>query len=198
MAMAIVEHCSLLACDHLDMACKAAFSDSVAATNFHMHCTKCTQMINGVLAPYFMKMITSYVGDKKFSLLLDESTDVSVSKYLGVVIRYFSAKKRTLVSTFLGLAELEAGDAKSIATAIVEFLEKCNLKKENLQGIGTDNASVMTGVHNGVHKILKEECSLPNLILICCVCHFFFYNWLSVQHPKTRVEYLIRDNNNWF
>jgi hypothetical protein len=60
-------------------------------------------------------------GDEKFSLLLDESTDVSVSTYLGVVIRYFSAKKRTGVSTFLGLVELEGGDARSIAKAVVEF-----------------------------------------------------------------------------
>jgi hypothetical protein len=67
------------------------------------------------------------------------------------------------------LVELEGGDARSIAKAVVEFLEKCNLKKENLQGIGTDNASVMTEVHNGVHKILKEECALPNLVLIRCV-----------------------------
>ena len=37
MAMATAEHCSLLACNHLGMACKAAFSDSVAATNFQMH-----------------------------------------------------------------------------------------------------------------------------------------------------------------
>ncbi|KAL3983368.1 KRAB domain-containing zinc finger protein [Sarotherodon galilaeus] len=42
--------------------------------------------------------------DQCFSLLLDESTDISVSKYLGVV---------TIVSTFLGLFELEGGDAKS-------------------------------------------------------------------------------------
>lgn len=76
------------------MACKAAFSDSVAATNFQMHRTKCTEMIRGVLATYFLKWVTSDVGDEKFSLLLDESTDVSVSKYLGVVIRYFSAKKK--------------------------------------------------------------------------------------------------------
>jgi hypothetical protein len=50
-------------------------------------------MIEGVLAPYFLKRVMSDVGDEKFSLLLDESTDVSVSKYLGVVIRYFNAKK---------------------------------------------------------------------------------------------------------
>lgn len=106
MAMASEEHCSLLACDHLGMACKAAFSDFVAATSFQMHRIKCTEMIREVLAPYFWKRITSDVGNKKFSLLLDESTNVSVSKYLGLVILYFSAKKRTLVSTFLGLLDL--------------------------------------------------------------------------------------------
>ena len=56
------------------------FSDSTAASHFKMHRTKCTEMINGVLAPYFLKKLVSDVGDQRFSLLLDESTDVSVSK----------------------------------------------------------------------------------------------------------------------
>lgn len=42
---------------------------------------------------------------------------------------------------------------------------------ENLIGIELDNASVMTGVNNGVHNILKTEYGVPNLILVRCVCH---------------------------
>ena len=87
-----------------------------------------------------------------------------------MVIRYFSETKNTIVSTFLGLVELEAGDARAIARALLGFLHKCELKKEKLQGIGTDNASVMTGINNGVHKVLKEECGLKELVLIRCVC----------------------------
>ncbi|KAL7382723.1 hypothetical protein ABVT39_026993 [Epinephelus coioides] len=191
-ALAIAEHCSMLACDHIGEACKAAFSDSTAATHFKMHRTKCTEMINGVLAPYFLKKLVADVGDQCFSFLLDESTDVSVSKYLGVVIRHFSDTKQTIVSTFLGLVELEGGDARSIARAVVAFLEKCCLKKEKLLEIGTDNASVMTGINNGVHKVLKEEYGLKNLILICCVCHSL---QLVVSHASNdtlprSVEYL--------
>ena len=77
----------MLACDHIGEACRAAFSDSTAATHFKMHRTECTEMINAVLAPYFLKKLVADVGDQRFSLLLNESTDVSVSKYLGVVIR---------------------------------------------------------------------------------------------------------------
>lgn len=89
---------------------------------------------------------------------------MSVSKYLGVVIRYFSDTKHKIVSTFLGLVELEGGDASSIAQAVVSFLEKCGLEKEKLLGIGTE----MTGINNGV---LKEQYGLKDLILIRCVCH---------------------------
>ncbi|KAL0152560.1 hypothetical protein M9458_008748, partial [Cirrhinus mrigala] len=200
MALAIAEHCSMLACDHIGEACRAAFSDSTAATHFKMHRTKCTEMINGVLAPYFLKKLVADVGDQRFSLLLDESTDISVSKYLGVVIRYFSDTKQTVVSTFLGLVELEGGDARSIACAVVGFLVKCGLKKEKLLGIGTDNASVMTGVNNGVHKVLKEEYGLKDLVLIRCVCHSL---QLAVSHASNdtiprSVEYLVRETYNWF
>ncbi|KAL6484562.1 hypothetical protein MHYP_G00066070 [Metynnis hypsauchen] len=128
------------------------------------------------------------------------SPDVSVSKYLGVVIRYFSDTKHTIVSTFLGLVEFQGGDARSIAGAIVAFLEKCCLKKEKPLGTGTDNASVMTGINNGVHKLLKEEYGLKDLILIRCVCHSL---QLAVSHASNdtvphSVEYLVRKTYNWF
>lgn len=108
---------------------------STAATYFKMHRTKSTEMINGVLAPYLLKNLVADVGDQRFSLLLDESTDISVSKYLGVVIRYFSDTKQTIVSTFLGLVQLEGGDARAIACTVVAFLEKWSLKKNKLLGI---------------------------------------------------------------
>ncbi len=65
LAMAIAEHCSILSCDHIGKACKAAFPDSSAAKHFRMHRTKCTEMINGVLAPYFLKRLVSDIGDSK-------------------------------------------------------------------------------------------------------------------------------------
>ena len=88
---------------------------------------------------------------------------------------------RQFQASFLGLVELEGGDAKFIARAVVAFLEKCCLKKEKLLGIGTDNASVMTVINNGVHKVLKEEYGLKYLVLIRCVCHSL---QLAVSHAS--------------
>lgn len=157
MAMAIAEHRSIHNCDHIGKACKAAFPDSSAAKHFQVHHTKCTEMINGVLAPCFIKRLVTEIGDSKYSLLLDERTNVRVSKYLGIVILNFSQDKANVVATYLDLVELEGVDARSIAREVLAFLGKCGLKKENLLWIETDDASVMTGVYNGVHKILREE-----------------------------------------
>lgn len=95
--------------------------------------------------------------------------------------RYFSDTKYTTVSTFLGLVELEGRDARSIARAVVTFLEKRGLKKEKLLEIRTDTVSVMTGINNGVHIALKEKYGLKNLVLICCVCHSL---QLAVSHAS--------------
>lgn len=46
-------------------------------------------MINYPLAPYLIQRLVADIGSNKYRLLLDESRDVSVSKYLGVVIHYF-------------------------------------------------------------------------------------------------------------
>lgn len=58
------------------------------------------------------------LGDQEYSLLIDESTDISVLKMLGVSIRYFSRSLKKIISTFLGLVAIEDGTAVSIVNGI--------------------------------------------------------------------------------
>lgn len=87
-----------------------AFHTSMNVVNHYTHCynkmnlmskselqlsrTKCTGIIVNVIAPFFREALRTDIADSSFSLLIDESTDISVSKYLGVVIRYFSSEKK--------------------------------------------------------------------------------------------------------
>lgn len=52
--------------------------------------TKCTALINNVIAPCMFKDLISDIGDAQYSLVIDESTDITSVKQLCVVIRYFS------------------------------------------------------------------------------------------------------------
>lgn len=64
-------------------------------------------------------------------------------------------------------------------------------------GIGTDNASVMVGINNGVYKKLKE---VHSLVHIRCVCHLVH---LAVSHAGSvtmlrNLEFLVSETYNWF
>lgn len=124
-----------------------------------------------------LRMICS--GNGKYSLLLDES-NVSVNKLLGIVIIYYSEKQGKTISSFLALTKLETCNAEGIVNTLKKTLEEMKLDLQNLIAIGTDNASVMIGVNNGVYTKLKAE--VPPLILIRCLCHSL---QLAVSHAMT-------------
>ena len=43
------------------------------------------------------------IKNKRFALIVDESTDISVQKYLCVLVRYFGDKKLAITTELLGL-----------------------------------------------------------------------------------------------
>ena len=191
--MFVSEHCSLLASDHLSELCKCAFSDS-KFSDIRLHRTKCTEIIKNVLAPHFSQELVADIGDQKYSLKIDESTDISVVKLLGISVRYFSRNLSKVVSTFLGIVELERGDADSMVEGILYMLSERNLNPNNFIGLGTDNASVMTGVNNGVFAKLKEKLQNPYIVLFRYVCHSL---QLAVSHAyeatlPSNLDFLIK------
>lgn len=163
-ALYVTCHSSINACDHLNNICKKSFKNHTAADNLQIHRTKCTNIIKNVFAPHFVKDLDDDLKDMPYSLLIDESTDVSVTKYLGIVIIYYSKILKQVVETFLDMPELPECNAEAIVTTLKDNLLKHNLKIKNLRGLGTDNASVMVGVNNGVYAKLKEDA--PNLVLV--------------------------------
>ncbi|CAG5046128.1 unnamed protein product [Parnassius apollo] len=188
-----------MAVDHLSELCKYRFVDS-KYSDIKLHRTKCTNIIKNVLAPHFIQEIVTDLGDQEYSLLIDESTDILVLKMLGVSIRYFSRSLKKIISTFLGLVEIEDGTAVSIVNGIKGLLAEIKINLKKLIGIGTDNASVMTGTNSGVHALLKNATGNDNLVLVRCVCHSL---QLAMSHASAEtlprnVEFLIRETYNWF
>lgn len=65
---------------------------------------------------------------------------------------------KKITSTFLALSLLDTSDARGIVNTILKTVQgEMELNLQNLVGLGTDNASVMIGINNGVYKIMKEE-----------------------------------------
>ncbi|KAL0830065.1 hypothetical protein ABMA28_003522 [Loxostege sticticalis] len=200
LALFITEHSSISTIDHLTDLCKDIFPDSKAVIDLKLHRTKCTQVINQVLAPHFKEELLKDIGTQKYSIILDESTDISVTKFKGIIVRYFSLTLNAVVSAFLSLEPVDKADANGLATSLVKCLSSNNLPIANLVGVGTDNAAVMTGQHNSVYEILRTQYNLPNLILIRCVCHSLqlAVSRASEQTIPKHIEFLIRETYKWF
>lgn len=121
-----------------------------------LHRTKCTGILKNMIYPYFKSNLKENIGSSVYSLLLDESTDISVNKQLGASIIYYSEFKKSIISTFLNLIELESGTAVSVIKGIKRILLLYELDILNMRGIGCDNASVMVGQHSGVFALLQK------------------------------------------
>lgn len=111
---------------------------------------------------------------------------------------YFDTDIRQVTSTYLSLVEMESCDGEALTNAIKTTLHSKDLDIKKLCGIGTDNASVMVGINNGVYVKLKEE--ILSLIHIPCICHSLQLT-VSATAAETlprNIDYLIRETYNWF
>ena len=67
------------------------------------------------------------------------------------------------------LAESDSANAESISTTLVMELNQCELPVDQLIGLCTDGASVMTGKNSGVAARLKQL--NRHLVSVHCICH---------------------------
>ena len=119
------------------------------------------------------------------SLMVDESTDVSVLKQLVIYGR--CVVDGELKSHFLGMRDLFNGTAETIETSLLQFLQDVGLSLSNVSSFGSDGASVMTGSKTGVATRLQRVNS--GIVSIHCVAHRLA---LAVSQASQSIPYLAR------
>ena len=92
-----------------------------------------------------------------FSIMLDESSDVSVHQNLVVYVRYLEQAFGRLDArtSFLGLRQLDIDNSDRIREQVVKLLVENSLDVSKLAGIATDGPSVMVGCRAGVVQQMK-------------------------------------------
>ena len=104
LAAFVVEHnLPFQVMDHLSDLVKEIFPDSNIACNFKSKHTKTRSIIKNVLAHRFRYELQDTLRKTMFSIIIDESTDVSSKKQLALVVRFFSNKENRVKSQFLKL-----------------------------------------------------------------------------------------------
>ena len=105
-----------------------------------------------------------------YSVTLDEATDISVIKQLGLCIQYIDSTGNIQVRS-LKLLEVTNGTADVLTDAIVSYLTStapATLDISRLAGGATDGASVMVGHQTGMVTQLKKDCAYVYLRTLQC------------------------------
>lgn len=127
-----------------------------------LHRTKSSNIILKVISPAMLKEIVDDIGNEAYSIILNESTDVSVVKYMAYCVRYFSKRLNKFVVNFLGFSEIFEATAEKLFQHFTEFLSKVGLNLEQLIGIGTDGASNLCGKNHSLYTLLKKKFPIYN------------------------------------
>jgi hypothetical protein len=182
--------------DHLIPLLKDSFPDSKISKKMQLGRTKCSHIIKNVLGKSETENLVVYLRKNKFSILVDESTDIATKKSLCILVRY--TKELKLQTQLLELLTIDAADrsAVNLYRQFKDCLQSHNIPVTNIIGVASDGASVMIGKNNSFFTCLKSD--VPDALLIRCVCHSaaIIASSACEQLPRTPEE-LIRNIYNY-
>ena len=105
-----------------------------------------------------------------YSLLIDESNDISVTKNLMMYVQFIDGEEKRVRVMYLKTLPLKSCDADSILLAIVEFFQSIQVDLLKMVMFTSDGAAVMLGCNNGVFVKLRDT-YVSHLIEHHCVAH---------------------------
>ena len=100
--------------------------------------------------------ILNCLGDALFSVLIDESRDMSTKEKMDIVLRFVD-KKGHVVEHFLGFEHVTNTNALSLKAAIEDLFSRHGLSLSRLRRQGYDGASNMQGEFNGLKTLILKE-----------------------------------------
>jgi len=94
---------------------------------------------------------------KYFSILVDETQDVSRLEQMSFCVRYVDGVSNCIMEDFLEFSIVHDMTGKGLSTSILQLLEKFGLEKKFLVGQGYDGAASMSGQFNGVQQYIRGK-----------------------------------------
>jgi len=158
-----------LQADHLTDVMKAMFPDSKIAQKLQMKRTKASYVIQYGIAHEEKRSLASICQDTMFSLIIDESTDVSVEQILAVMVRFFHDSK--VFDALLDVVVVDDATARGLYKSVKDLLASKAIPFRNILGFASDNCSTTMGEKSGFQALLKAD--NPSVFVMGCICHSF-------------------------
>nr|XP_047127552.1 SCAN domain-containing protein 3-like [Hydra vulgaris] len=195
-ALTMTCHCAVRTVDYLNEVF-VVYGRGSLLEHVKIHRTKCMGLIKNVISPSLRDDVVEDFKNKKYALIIDESTDISANKHLCILARFFSVLKNEIVTKFMGLILVHETTGENIFHLLDQEIKKCGQSLTNCIGFATDGASNMTGCNNSVWTRIKEVS--PNYVQLKCICHSLA---LCIEHAVSKlpsnIAFLLSEIPHWF
>ena len=136
--------------------------------------------IISALATYVRGEILKEMDESKtFSILLDETTDVSHVEQVSFVVRF--VHQMEIKERFLQVCDVSGTTAKELGDVVMTVLEENGLKVEDIRGQGYDGAANISGGYSGLQSRIKSH----NEKALYVHCHAHCLNLVLVESAKS-------------
>ncbi|CAB3988291.1 zinc finger MYM-type 6-like [Paramuricea clavata] len=153
-------HSAILTMDHLREII-ARNAQGRKLRNIKMHRRKCTKILTNVVNPTLNEQLIADV-QGKFSLIVNESTDVSTAKQLCIIVQYYNKVKKKILTVFFYLIPVIHTSADDLFNAIKDCLTEIKLNLVDCVGYASDGASSVW---------TRIAAVAPHCIKMACICH---------------------------
>ena len=121
-------------------------------------------------ARIIVEEITDEMKVRFFSIIADETPDLSRIEQLSLCFRYIHPEDHTVKERFLGFIDCSRLDAASLATQIIGEVMQLGLYIKDCIAQCYDGASVMSGHLSGVQSRIREKIG-SGCVYIHCYAH---------------------------
>lgn len=172
------------------------FPDSDVASNFRCGRTKTSAIIQQAIASCEEEKIINSMRTSLFTLLIDESTDITIHRQMIILVRFFTSQQvETQLYKVVAIEGKASGE--NLFNIVNSSFEEDNISWENCLSMSSDGAKAMVGEFNSVLSRVRGQ--QENLWFLHCTCHVAH---LAASHAcgelPTVCEQLARDVYSYF
>ena len=114
------------------------------------------------------RLVDSINRSRFFSVLADETTDISCQEQLTLCARYVS-DDFAIEESFLQFVPITDLSGKNLASTILNNLSDIGIDVSKMRGQGYDGATAMSGRLNGAQAYIREI--IPTALYVHCAAH---------------------------
>ncbi|XP_020684073.1 zinc finger MYM-type protein 1-like [Dendrobium catenatum] len=162
-------------------------TSAYANSNLKLNSPKVQKEICVDASAQTLTYIMKDIDNSYFSLIVDESRDVSTKEQVAISMRYVDRLDQ-VIERFIGIKHVTSTNAVTLKAAIEDILAKHSLSIQRMRGQGYDGASNMRGEFHGLKAlILKDN---PQAFYVHCFAHQLQLCLVAVTKNHWQVKHL--------